>query len=95
MGVSKEEKLMSLHPVTDDERKRNNPKRIGVSKRWTICELLRTIYIKAESRGDEETMRLAHDSLCYAKRMNAKLKAENRKYAKGWFHSKKKKKQYL
>ena len=84
---------MALHPITDEERKMNDPKAY-VSRRWTICELLRTIYILAENRGDAETMRLAHDCICYAKRMNTKLSEKDSKYAEGWFDAKKNRKKY-
>jgi len=77
---------MTLHPVTDEERKSVNPKRR--SKRWTICELLRSIYILAEKRSDEETMKLSHDALCYAKRMNAKISDKEPKYGKEWWKKK-------
>ena len=84
---------MTLHPITDEERKINDPKAY-VSHKWTICELLRRIYILAEDRGDEETMRLAHDSICYAKRMNAKLAEKDADYGEEWFYDKKTREKY-
>jgi len=78
---------MALHPVTDAERRNCNPK--YRSPKWTICELLRKIYILAEKRKDDLTMRLAHDALCYAKRMNRKLSQKNPKYAEGWYEKRK------
>ena len=84
---------MSLHPVTDEERKANNPKAY-VSNKWTICELLRKIYILAEARNDIKTMCLSHDALCYAKRMNLKLGQKDPKYGEEWYYGKREKKDY-
>ena len=80
---------MALHPVTDEERKNCDPKH--KSPRWTICELLRRIYLLAEVRADKETMRLVLDSLCYAKRMNDKLSQTNPRYAEGWYDKRERK----
>ena len=83
---------MALHPVTDEERRCCDPH--ARSPKWTICELLRKIYAMGEARGDKEIVRLAHDALCYAKRMNDKLSEKDPKYADGWFYDKRWRKTY-
>lgn len=62
-----------LHPVTPRELSENDP-RTEQSQKWTLCEILREIFRKSESEGNQEVMLLAHKALCYATRMDRALR---------------------